>query len=151
MQVKEVKPINFIYYRTETNLGDLVNLLPVAQEIYREAVNNDLSITGPVHWHYFGFTGEENKPFTLEIALPVSQVLSGYDGKFHFKRTEPFKCVSLIHEGGWNEIPSTYDKMMQFITKHKLEPLTVNREIYVNADFNTPEANVTEIQIGIRD
>ena len=151
MQVKEVKPINFIYYRTETRLSDLINLLPVAQEIYREAVNNDLSITGPVHWHYFGFTGDETKPFTLEIALPVGKVLSGYDGKFHFKRTEPFKCVSLIHEGGWNEIPSTYDKMMQFITKHKLEPLAVNREIYVNADFNTPEANVTEIQIGIRD
>jgi effector-binding domain-containing protein len=151
MQVKEVKPINFMYYRTETKVSELIHLLPVAQEIYREAVNHDLNITGPVHWHYFGFTGDESKSFTLEIALPVGRVISEYDGKFHFKRTEPFKCVSLVHEGAWNEIPSTYDKMMQFLAKHKLEPLAVNREIYVNADFNTPEANVTEIQIGIRD
>ena len=39
MQVKEVKPINFIYYRTETKVDNLINLLPVAKEIYREAVD----------------------------------------------------------------------------------------------------------------
>ena len=149
MQVKEVKPSNFIYFRTETRVSELINLVPVAKEIYREAVGQDLSITGPVHWHYIGFTGDENKSFTLEIALPVAEVLPGYDGKFHFKRTQPFKCVSIIHEGGWNEIPSTYNKMMQFIAKHKLEPSAIKREIYVNADFHSPEANVTEIQVGI--
>ena len=148
MQVKEVKPINFIYYRTETSVDALINFLPVAKEIYREAVDQDLRITGPVHWHYIGFTGHEER-FTLEIALPVAEVLPGYDGKFHFKRTQPFKCVSLIHEGGWNEIPNTYNKMMQFITKHKMEPSSINREIYVNSDFYSPEANVTEIQVGI--
>jgi effector-binding domain-containing protein len=144
-----IKPINFIYYRTVTTVNDLVNQIPVAKDIYREAVNHDLHITGPIHWHYIGFTGDDRKSFTLEVALPVAQILPGYDGKFHFKRTQPFKCVSLIHEGAWNEIPSTYNKMMQFIRKHKMEPAAINREIYVNADFDSPEANVTEIQIGI--
>jgi effector-binding domain-containing protein len=150
MQVKEVKPINFIYYRTETKVDNLMNLIPVAKEVFREAVNHDLHITGPLHWHYTGFTGNKNQSFMLEIALPVAEVLPGYDGKFHFKRTQPFKCVSLIHEGGWNEIPSTYNKMFQFIAKHKMEPSSVNREIYVNADFHDADANVTEIQIGIQ-
>ena len=149
MQVKEVRPINFIYYRTETMVDNLINLIPVAKEIYREAVDHDLHITGPVHWHYIGFTGDQKQPFTLEIALPVAEVLPGYDGKFHFKRTQPFKCVSVIHEGGWSEIPFTYNKMMQFITKHKMEPSSINREIYVNTDFYSADANVTEIQIGI--
>ena len=149
MQVKEVKPINFIYYRTETKMDDLINLLPVAKEIYREAVEQDLRITGPVHWHYIGFASNQKQTFTLEIALPVAEVLPDYDGKFHFKRTQPFKCVSWIHEGGWSEIPLAYDKMMQFITRHKLEPSSITREIYVNSDFHTPDANVTEIQIGI--
>jgi effector-binding domain-containing protein len=149
MQVKEVKPINFIYYRTITTVENLVNLIPVAKEIYREAVNNDLHISGPIHWHYNEFTGHD-KPFTLEIALPVGDVLSDYDGKFHFKRTEPFKCVAEIHEGGWTEIPNTYNKMMQFISKQRMEPSSMNREIYVNSDFHTPDANVTEIQIGIK-
>lgn len=149
MQVKEVLPINFIYFRTETTISALQNFLPVSKELYREAVNTNLQITGPVHWHYYDFSMDPSKTFYLEIALPVSEVLSGYDGKFHFKRTQPFKCVSVIHEGAWNELPLTYNKMMQYISKHKLELAGANREIYINADFNFPEANVTEVQLGI--
>jgi effector-binding domain-containing protein len=148
MLVKEVKPINFIFYRTETTVDNLINLVPKAKELFQEAVQLQLHITGPIHWHYFGFT-DYQKPFTLEIALPVSAIVPDYDGKLHFKRSEPFKCVTAIHEGGWNEIPSTYNKMMQFITKHKMEPSLMNREIYINSDFENPDANVTEIQMGI--
>ncbi len=149
MQVKEVKPINFVYYRTEATLSNLVDFLPKAKEVYREAVTHNLHITGPLHWHYYGFSGDTNKSFFLEIALPVSDVLPGYDGQFHFKRTQPFKCVSLIHEGGWDELPSMYNKIMQFISKHKLESSANNREIYINADFYNPDANVTEVQVGL--
>jgi effector-binding domain-containing protein len=149
MQIKEVKPINFIYFRTEATVSVLQNFLPVSKELYREAVNHNLQITGPVHWHYHGFTMDESKPFILEVSLPVSEILSEYDGNFHFKRTQLFKCVSAVHEGAWMELPAMYNKMMQFLTKHKLESAGINREIYINADFNSPDANVTEVQIGI--
>jgi effector-binding domain-containing protein len=149
MQIKQVKPINFLFFRTETTVQDLGNFLTVAQELFKTAVEYNLMITGAVHWHYFDFTGNEHKPFTLEIALPVSDFPEEYDGKFHLKRTEPFKCVSTVHEGGWQQIPSTYGKLVEFITNEKLTPLAVNREIYVNVDFKNPEANTTEIQMGI--
>ncbi|MBA4055982.1 MAG: hypothetical protein C0490_14805 [Marivirga sp.] len=149
MQIKQVKPINFLFFRTETTIQDLGNFLTVGQELFRAAVQHNLTITGPVHWHYFDFTGHENRPFTLEIALPVSDFPQEYDGKFHLKRTEPFKCVSTVHEGGWLQIPHTYGKLIQFITTKKLMPVAVNREIYVNIDFKNSEANTTEIQMGI--
>ena len=72
-----------------------------------------------------------------------------YDGKFHFKRTEPFKCVSLRHDGNWLDIPKTYGKAFEYVTKNNLKPNAINREVYINADFKYPEANITEIQIGI--
>lgn len=154
--LKQVKPINFLFFRTETTVGELGNFLSVANDLFKEAFENKLRITGPVHWHYFGFMGDEpalpagrRKPFTLEIALPVAEVLGEYDGKFHFKRTEPFACVSIIHEGNWLEIPKSYGKLMEFVSKRKLKPVSVNREIYINADFTNPEANITEIQLGI--
>ena len=150
MQIKEVKPINFLYFRTETTIDGLKNFLVTGQELIQEAVRRNVAITGPIHWHYFGFLGDVNKPFTLEISLPVASVLQEYDGKFHFKRTEPFKCVSLQHEGSWLDIPQSYGKLMQFIAEEKLTPLAINREIYTNADFENPEANTTEIQIGIQ-
>lgn len=149
MQIKQVKPINFLFFRAETRISELSNFLYVAKELFKEAVLHDLTITGPVHWHYFGFTGDESKPFTLEISLPVSDFPKDYDGKYHFKRTEPFKCVSVVHEGNWYEMPQAYGNLMQFVGDHKLVPNAVNREIYINADFTHPEANVTEIQMGV--
>src|SRR5262245_39301022 len=74
MEIKEVKPISFLFYRTETNVRELGNFLHIGQELFREAVANHLPVTGPVHWHYFGFTGDDSKPFTLEIALPIADV-----------------------------------------------------------------------------
>jgi effector-binding domain-containing protein len=150
MQVKAVKPISFLFFRTETTISELKQYLLVGQELFKEAVLHKLPITGPVHWHYFGFTGDVSKPFLLEISLPVGEIEEEYDGKFHFKRTDPFRCVSFVHEGGWMEIPQSYGKMMQFIASNNLEPNAVNREIYVNVDFKDQQANVTEIQIGIK-
>src|SRR5688500_100519 len=105
MQVKAIKPISFLFFRKETRISELAKFIPVGQELFREAVLYKLPITGPVHWHYYGFQGDESKFFTLEIALPVGDVEEDYDGKFHFKRTESFKCVSYVHEGNWLDMP----------------------------------------------
>ena len=147
---KEVKPINFLFHRAETTIAQLADFLLVAKDLQREAVTHNLRIVGPVHWHYFGFMGDESKPFTLEVALPVDSVPVDYDGSFHFKRTEPFRCVSLVHEGPWTELPRAYGVLMEYLASNKLIPTAANREIYLNADFENPEANVTEVQIGIR-
>jgi effector-binding domain-containing protein len=148
--VKEIRPINFLYFRTETYVHQLADFFLVAKDLYREAVNYNLHVTGPIHWHYMGFMGDVSKPFTLEIALPVSEIVAAYDGPFHFKRTEPFKCVVLRHEGSWTDMLQSYDKMMKFIGEKNLTPLAVNRELYVNADFADQEANITEIQVGVQ-
>lgn len=148
--VKEIKPINFLYFRAETRVDQLINFIPVAKDLFREAVNYNLHVTGPVHWHYFDFSGNPSDVFTLEISLPVSEVVADYDGNFHFKRTEPFRCVVMTHEGGWNTIPETYGKIMEFIKSEHLEPVGITRELYVNADFKDPDANTTEIQFGIK-
>ena len=149
-QVKEIKPVNFLYYRTETTMADLIKHTAVSQEIISEAVQCELPITGAPHWHYFGFEGDVLKPFTLEIAVPGGKIISDYDGKFHFKRTRPFKCVCLTHEGAWQELDKSYQSIMKFVAENKLSPTSSVREIYVNSDFENPEANVTEIQFGIQ-
>jgi effector-binding domain-containing protein len=148
-RVKEIKSINFLFHRAEVKISDLVNQIPIAKELFKESVRLDLHPSGPIHWHYFGFMGDESKPFILEVCLPVAIILADYDGKFHFKRTENFKCVSLLHEGGWQEIPKSYGVLMDYMKQHQLNPSGVTRELYINADFVNPEANVTEIQMGV--
>lgn len=146
--LKSVKPISFLFYRVETTVPELNQWLWVAPELFQEALVNKLTITGPIHWHYSGFS-DVTKPFTLEIALPVAEVLPDYDGKFHFKRTAEFKCLTLTHEGSWYDLPKSYEILIHHARDHQFQPLGVNRELYINADFNFPEANTTEIQLGI--
>ena len=147
MIVKEIKPINFLYYRVRTTVGDLAAFIPEGQAIIREAVANNLVIAGPVHWHYYGFS--PTSPFDLEIALPVATFPSDYDGKYHVKRSGPFRCVSGIHEGPWSAIPDTYQQLAQFVQEHRLSPTGTNREVYINVDLLDGEANTTEIQVGV--
>jgi effector-binding domain-containing protein len=147
--LKIVKPINFMFHRAEVKLSDLINQIPIAKELFKESVRLDLHPSGPIHWHYVGFSGDPTKSFTLEICLPVANVPNDYDGKFHFKRTEDFKCVSLIHEGSWQEIPRSYGVLMQFMQQSNLQPGSVTRELYINADFHYLDANVTEIQMSV--
>jgi effector-binding domain-containing protein len=149
MKIKEVKPINFLFYRTRTTVTSLVDFIPVGQKLYKEAVKNELKITGPVHWHYYNFNGDLSKPFDLEIALPVAQLPREYDGEFHIKRTEPYRCISAHHEGNWFQIPDTYAKIMNFANEKTLAVSSSSREIYINIDENDQSANVTEIQMGI--
>ena len=150
MQIKEIKPINFLFFRTRTKVGELGRYVGiVARELYRDASLNDLEVTGPVYWNYIGFEGDESKEFTLEIALPIAEIPSHYEGKFRTKREDIFYCLSILHEGSWFDIPSSYAKLMEFMGTHQLSPIALNRELYINMDFNNPTANITEIQIGI--
>lgn len=145
---RRIKPISFLFFRTETTVNELGRFFDVAPKLYAEAVKNNLHITGPVHWHYADFT-DTQKSFTLEIALPVAEVTPGYDGAFHVKRTDDFACLSLIHEGKWHEMPRSYEALIGYAAQNGFRPSGNNREIYVNVDFANPDANVTEIQLGI--
>jgi len=148
MKIKEIAPANFLLFRTEATVNELEKFIPIGQQLFAEAVKNKMLISGPVHWHYENFT-DVTKPFTLEIALPVGSIPDEYDGVFHVKRTEPYKCVSVIHEGDWYQIPATYGKLMEFIAGQQLQPNARSREIYIHVDPTHPQANVTEIQLGV--
>lgn len=150
MQLKKITPTTFLFFRTETTLADLGRFIPIGQELFQEAVKQKLFITGPIHWHYFGFTGDPQQSFTLEVALPVSEAPADYDGIFHIKRTEPFTSAVAMHEGSWQSMPDTYGKLMQFMQQNNLRHNGVTREIYINSDLHEPAANVTMIQMGVQ-
>jgi len=148
-QLREIKPISFLFFRTEACLDQLPNFVPVGKDLFKEAVAYNLQVTGPIHWHYVDFHGDPGVPFTLEISLPVAETIADYDGSFHFKRTDNFRCVTLTHEGSWSSMGNAYSKLHEFICSKGLKPLAINREVYLNADFKHPEANLTEIQVGV--
>lgn len=150
MEIKHVKPINFLLYSTDTTVGQLSQYVArVARALHLEAAKLSLDVTGPIYWEYTGFNGDPACIFRLEIGIPVAEIPAQYTGIYSFQRKAPFKCLATIHEGAWLELPRTYEKLMRYLTHHQLRPTVHNREVYINCDYQHPEANITEVQIGI--
>lgn len=152
MNIQKIHPIHFLYYREETTVQQLAEILNkgIVLQLQQEAARLNIQITGPVHWHYFGFMGDESKPFTLEVALPVLSIPGNYNGPFAWRTADTFSCVQALHYGAWQNIPNTYGQLFQFISQHQLTPTGENRELYIQADFVNHDANITLIQIGIQ-
>jgi len=151
MQIKTQPALNFLYARFETTIPHMMEkAAPLVPQLLQEILDHQLQLCGPVYWNYFGFSGDESQPFTLEVAIPVAQPKQTYAGKFSFRRCAPFRCVEATHEGRWDRIPETYGKMMAFIGQNQLMPTLENREMYVNVDFEFLEANTTVIRMGIK-
>lgn len=152
MNTHQISPINLLYYREQTSINKLYTFLEreIAAKLQQEAIANHLLITGPVCWTYLGFMGDETEPFTLEVGIPVNKIPEEYQGEFQFKTTSLFNCVSTMHFGDWMQLPVTYGKLMAYLNTQGLTPTGENRELYINANFDQPDANITWVQIGVK-
>ena len=151
MELKKVHPMQVLCFETKTKLSEIGEFVRVvAHKMYQTAVQNDLEITGPIYWVYEGMDGNPETVFTLTIALPVSfKDKNLTDSDYKLKSFLPFQCVSEQHMGDWSKLGETYGSVIPTILSGGLTMSGENREIYLNMDFQNPEANITEIQIGI--
>ncbi len=150
MNIKESKPYNALVFRVETTLLELSNhVAHVAKSLYREAVRLDLMVTGAIHWNYYGIDGQPDTKFLLEIALPI-QEKEVVSSEFEWRRIAGFKCVSAVLEGPWEQLPKIYETLIRQLHAQGLHMTDECREMYINMDFETPENNITEVQVGVR-
>jgi len=150
MTIKEINPITVLSFRQQVTLTGLQQYVGVkAQELYREAVQHNLGVMGPVYWGYYGMDGKPETVFTLEICLPVAGG-ENYKGEFALKQLGAFKCLSDWHNGAWSDFPATYGRLFQEISKKQYIPSGQCREIYQHIDFVHEENNLTEVQVGIQ-
>lgn len=151
MELKKNFPVQVLCFETRTTLHEMVQYVRVvAYKMYQAAVQNELEITGPVYWIYEGMNGNPETVFSLTIALPVTfRNKELNNSEFKLKKLETFHCASEQHLGDWSKLGETYDYLIPEIISRDLTMSGQNREIYLNMDFENPEANITEIQVGI--
>jgi effector-binding domain-containing protein len=138
-----------LYQTRQATLGDLQNFAgTVVKELYQYAADLDLLVCGPQYWFYYGMDGRPDTRFTLEIAIPVQgripTALLPY-----FKQIPYFKCLSHRYEGSWQGLSGEYAKMIEYINGNGLNMNGIYSESFLHVDFNSPENNITEIQIGL--
>ena len=151
MQIRTIQSMQVFCFETTTSLREISGYVRhVARQLYKDAVQNDLEITGPVYWVYNGADGQPDTEFSLTIALPVcSCEKTILPSDFKLKQLDSFKCVSQTHYGAWENLGETYGQLIFEIQVKDPEMSGQNRELYLNMDFENPEANITEVQIGL--
>jgi effector-binding domain-containing protein len=151
MQSKSIHAMEVLCFETETTLAKIQQYVRVvARRLYAEASKHDLEITGPVYWLYDGADGKPDTIFKLTIALPVTppdQEIT--DSAFPIKTLDPFYCLSEQHIGNWMDLGKTYCNLMTAVAEQNLQFSGLAREIYLNMDFQNPDANITEVQLGL--
>lgn len=148
MQIKTYPPVTVLYSRHQTTISQLGGLVgTVAKDLVAEAVEFDALISGPIIWIYHGMDGKPDTEFTLDIAVPVQGTVRS--SRFTVKQLPAFKALTHNHEGAWTDMPQTYGEIMQHVDAHKIPLTEESRELYYNIDFQHPEHNITQIQIGV--
>lgn len=149
MEVKICNPMKTLTFSAETSLNEMGQFVRVkAMELHKEAIENGMEITGPVYWIYTGADGNPQTRFQLDICVPVF-CNKPYNGKFQLKVSPEFKYVSTVHSGSWFDIGPVYHHLFSRIFSDNHNPNGITREVYVNMDFENPENNITEIQVGV--
>jgi len=149
MELKKIAKIPFYCFSTETTLTEIGKYVRTkAHELYQGAVNSNLEITGPVYWVYSGMDGNPTSSFKLEIGIPIHTAKSTTNTDFSCKELPASSVLSHTHYGNWNKLADTYTMLFTELSKLGLTHNGICREIYTYIDFNNPENNCTEVQIG---
>jgi len=149
MTIKTQPAINLLCFSTETSLIGLGQFVRVkASEIYNEAVKSNLEITGPIYWIYYGMDGYPETNFKLDIGVPVQKSKTTSNG-FSCKTFEKMEFATCIHVGSWEKFPQSYAVLIKEIMDSGRSLNGITREVYINIDFDNPENNLTEIQLGL--
>ena len=149
MEIRTIKPVTIVYFSTKAKLSELQQFVGTKpDELFRDATNHGLEITGPNYWIYNGMDGNPETTFDLEIAFPVN-IKNSYNGSFKIKELPEFKCLSAVHNGSWMNMPNTYGKLIESVFQNGLNMSGICRELYHNVNFIDIEENITEIQLGV--
>lgn len=148
MELKTVQPVKVMCRALETTLKNIQNDVDGTYgEIEAAAQKLKLKQTGAPQWIYYGSDGNPDTKFTLEMAVPVNGEAATNDYKF--KELPEFKCATMLHKGSWSDFTKTYEQLIGAMMSKGIEMSGVSREVYQTIDFDIPENNITEIQIGI--
>ena len=146
MTIKTHPPLTILYSTHRTTIQELGPLVgTVMKDLYIEASKNTV-VSGPVYWIYHGADGNPETVFTLEIAVPIQGFFNSK--KFSIKELAPFKAVVHRHEGPWDQLGMSYEEIMHFVESNRIPIKDEFREIYLNVDFQQPQNNITEVQVG---
>ncbi|CAG5009883.1 hypothetical protein DYBT9275_04589 [Dyadobacter sp. CECT 9275] len=151
MQERNIPPLTALCFETQTSFKDMLQYVRViARRLHISAIASGLEIAGPIQWIYVGADGQPDTLFSLTIALPIVPPGKIIDiPEFAVKNLPAFRCISSRHDGDWGRLGETYGLIIGNVISESRVMTGENRELYIHMDFENPDYNITEVQVGI--
>jgi effector-binding domain-containing protein len=97
---------------------------------------------------YKGMSEDMSKPFGVEIGWFVSDKTKD-QGELKVRKTEAFKCATIILTGAVSNMSKAYEKLMP-VANAKYTPTGEVRELYLYWEGADSPNNIIQIQVGVK-
>jgi hypothetical protein len=135
------------YIEQELPLAQLLGKLkPLMVRLNISLVKSGGTATGPVHIISPGSLTSEGEAASLQLALPFRGAPRAR-GRYKSRRTEPFKCASLVQHGPPWALAESWSRFAAAVQEAGYE-LTGERRVVM--DPATGDALKIELQLGVR-
>ncbi len=150
MEIKTIQSKQYFCFEGTTTLNEIMGVADKEVDfLYQEAQRLGIEQAGPLEFIYFDCTSDRDKPFSLEICMPIATEKEVASDKHEVHHFGDFKCVSYLHEGDLVSLGEVYGQLYGSIQAQGHKPTNQIREVYVKWENPDSPANLTEIQIGI--
>lgn len=104
----------------------------------------------PLLLHYDSEYHEDDADFEVCMPLKTPRTLDGVSTR----QLPPARCVTLLHQGPYEQLGHSYAKVIQYINEKKYQIILPTREIYLKGPGmifkGNPKNYLTEIQISVQ-
>jgi effector-binding domain-containing protein len=150
MRIQTIPAKNFIYGSATTTFEKLGEVIEKFIPLLSKGMDDGkIRPEGSCMFVYKGIQEDMTKPFTLEIGWLVSDKTQA-QGELKVRKTDEFKCATVILSGKISNISKAYEKLMPAVMEAKLTPTAETRELYLHWEGPESDNNVVQIQMGVK-
>jgi predicted transcriptional regulator YdeE len=146
VRVQTLKGYTYTYLSTKTSLRKIKEAIGQMMPKLVGAIDaGKIHPTGNVIFTYHGVTGDQDKPFTLDIGIVTKDGATNPDG-FTTDKVGSEQCATVIYSGPVDGIGQAYGKLFAQLGQKGLQATDVTREMYLYWEDDGSENNIIQVQ-----
>jgi effector-binding domain-containing protein len=156
MRIQTVPAMTYLYLPAETTFAQMGEPIRAGYDkVFAAASEAKLLIARPTLLVYQGGAHfNRDKPFKMELGIIVADDTKLPDGvggeEIKVRKTEPFKCATILYTGHVNEQGQAYEKLIPALAAAGHKPTGEEREMCLYWEGIDSPNNVFMMQIGIK-
>jgi predicted transcriptional regulator YdeE len=146
MRVQTLKGFTYTYLSQKTSLKKIKETISEMMPKLVGAIEaGKIHPTGPVIFTYHGVTGEQDKPFTLDIGIMNKEGATNPDG-FKTDKVGAEQCATVLYTGPVDGVGQAYGKLFSDLGQKGLQATDVTREAYLFWEDDGSENNIVQVR-----